>query len=353
MSLCLVTGGAGFIGAAISAGLCDEFDHVVAVDSLHEQVHAIRERPSMLDARVELLVRDILDDAWWDKCFSELAPSVVVHLAAETGTGQSLAESKRHASVNVVGLTSMLDAMARLKRFPQRIVLASSRAVYGEGAWLAEDGKVVYPRQRSPETLTAKQWDFPGLSALPMSSLTTIPHPVSIYGATKLAQEHILDAWAQSFAVESVVLRLQNVYGPGQSLVNPYTGIVALFAQLARAGHPIPIYEDGRVVRDFVFIDDVVKAILGAARVGSPSRLPYDIGSGANTQIIEVAKMIAAFYSAPSPVVTGQFRNGDIRHASCDISLATSDLEWTPTWSLQDGIGAFLQWTDRELVQGK
>ena len=165
----------------------------------------------------------------------------------------------------------MLDAFVRHGCIPGRVVLTSSRAVYGEGAWRDTNGRVVYPGQRSRAMLEAKQWDFPGLTPVPSDATRTEPRPASIYGATKLTQELVLRAWALSFGVEIGLLRLQNVYGPGQSLSNPYTGIVSLFARLAKAKETIPVYEDGAIIRDFVFIDDVVQAVLRLATGPIPS----------------------------------------------------------------------------------
>jgi dTDP-L-rhamnose 4-epimerase len=143
-----------------------------------------------------------------------------------------------------------------------------------------------------------------------------------------------------------VVFRLQNVYGPGQSLTNPYTGIVSLFAQKAKAGEVIPVYEDGEIIRDFVFIDDVASAVLEGL-LHSPATVdPWDIGSGQGTSILRLAELIAAHYGAPAPQVTGQFRNGDVRAASCDISAATTNLSWRPQFMVEDGIRRLCDWLD-------
>jgi len=179
-----------------------------------------------------------------------------------------------------------------------------------------------------------------------MSALTTAPAPVSVYGATKLAQEHILASWAQSVGVEPVVLRLQNVYGPGQSLINPYTGIVSLFCRLARAGRSIPLYEDGQVRRDFVLIDDVARAVVAASVADRPGTVPIDIGSGEHQTIARAAELIAAHYGAPAPHVTGQFRQGDVRHAWADVSRAASALDWAPEHTLSDGIKRLAAWIE-------
>jgi dTDP-L-rhamnose 4-epimerase len=237
----------------------------------------------------------------------------------------------------------MLDALVRHQRMPERIVLTSSRAVYGEGAWRKPGHDIVfYPGQRSRAQLERGEWDFPGLEPVPFSASTTVPHPTSVYGATKLAQEQILRAWACAFGVEAVVLRLQNVYGPGQSLHNPYTGICSLFARLAREGQSIPVYEDGRIVRDFVFIDDV--ALDGAPRTGEA----YDIGSGSAATVEQLADLIAERYAAPAPRVNGAFRHGDVRHAACTIDRAEADLGWRPRVRLGDGIARLCAWIDAQ-----
>lgn len=345
---CLVTGGAGFIGCALSHKLVRTFDRVIAVDLLHPQVHPKQARPAALHEKVELVVGDVVNEATWDKVLSSTAPDIVIHLAAETGTGQSLTEATRHANVNVVGTTQMLDAFVHRDRMPQRIVLTSSRAVYGEGAWLDPvTGATFYPGQRSKAQLLRSEWDFPGLKCLPFDALRTEPRPTSVYGATKLAQEHILATWSLSFGIEIGILRLHNVYGPGQSLSNPYTGIVPLFARIAREAQSIPVYEDGNIVRDFVFIDDVAEAVCRMALRPIPSASAYDIGSGKQTTIFRLATLIAEIYDAPVPHINGKFRNGDVRHAACDVTRARADLGWTAKHELESGVRALCAWIDR------
>ncbi|MEO3938351.1 NAD-dependent epimerase/dehydratase family protein [Dermatophilaceae bacterium Soc4.6] len=346
--LCLVTGGAGFIGVAVSAALADSFGAVVALDSLHPQVHEPRERPAALDPRVELVVGDVTDERVWDDLLRGLRPRVVLHLAAETGTAQSLTESTRHSSTNVVGTTRLLDALARHDALPQRIVLASSRAVYGEGAWVDADGAVRQPGQRSHAMLAAAQWDFPGLTPLPAGDPRMLPAPTSVYGATKLAQEHVLRAWALAVGVEPSVLRLQNVYGPGQSLTNPYTGIVPLFARLARAGESIPVYEDGAILRDFVHVDDVARALVRAVCGDAVPSGAVDIGSGEATSVLALAQQVASVYGAPDPRVTGAFRDGDVRACWADPVPAGQELGWSPSVPLAAGLPALCTWIDAQ-----
>lgn len=343
---CLITGGAGFIGCAISASLKGQFDRIVAVDNMHPQIHPTDARPAALAPAVELVKGDVTLPETWDALLPGFKPDTVIHLAAETGTGQSLTEGTRHANVNVVGTTQMLDAFVRHDAVPRRVVLTSSRAVYGEGAWIDAAGKVSYPGQRSRAMLEAGQWDFPGLSCLPFEATRTEPRPTSIYGATKLTQELVLRAWALSFGVEIGLLRLQNVYGPGQSLSNPYTGIVSLFARLAKAGKVIPVYEDGEIIRDFVFIDDVATAVVRMATGGISTDVAYDIGSGEAASIRQLAGLIARIYGAPEPQMNGAFRNGDVRAASADITRSKAELGWTPQWNLERGVTALCAWID-------
>ncbi|MGO2541702.1 MAG: NAD-dependent epimerase/dehydratase family protein [Specibacter sp.] len=342
----LVTGGAGFIGCAISASLLQAFTRVVVVDNLHPQIHESGERPNELADGVELVVADITEAATWDQVLADVKPDVVIHLAAETGTAQSLAESTRHTLANVVGTSQLLDGLLRNKALPRRIVLTSSRAVYGEGAWRKADGALFYPGQRTSETLDKSEWDFPDAEPTAMKAAEVFPAPVSVYGATKLAQENILQAWAKSYGVETAILRLQNVYGPGQSLINPYTGIMSLFCRMAMGSRSIPLYEDGEVRRDFILIDDVASAVVAGATSAQTHPTPLDIGSGEFQTIGTAAETIAARYGAPAPHVTGQYRQGDVRHAWADISDAKAVLGWEPRYNLQQGIARLADWID-------
>ncbi|CAI8951108.1 NAD-dependent epimerase/dehydratase family protein [Pseudomonas sp. IT-P260] len=345
---CLVTGGAGFIGCALSPLLAGQFSRVVAFDNLHPQVHPSAERPAALDSRVEFVKGDVTCPEDWDRVLKEFAPDVVIHLAAETGTGQSLMEASRHAHVNVTGTTQMLDALVRNnpEALPERIVLTSSRAVYGEGAWKDANGAIVYPGQRSREQLERAEWDFPGLKALPFNSHTTTPDPTSVYGATKLAQEHILSSWCLALGVTPVMLRLQNVYGPGQSLINSYTGIVSLFARMAKEGKSIPVYEDGVIIRDFVFIDDVANAIFAATIHSEGTTKPYDVGSGEATSVAQLADIISRYYKAPEHHINGKYRHGDVRHASCTIDETRDVLNWSPKIMVEEGVHILCKWID-------
>jgi dTDP-L-rhamnose 4-epimerase len=349
----LVTGGAGFIGCALSQELADSATRWVVFDNMHPQIHPSAERPIGLHERAELVRGDVEEPGDWDALLNSVKPDVIIHLAAETGTAQSLHEASRHALVNVVGTTQMLDALGRASHVPRLILLSSSRAVYGEGAWQREDGTSIFPGQRTHNQLEASQWDVPGARSIASESSRTLPAPTSVYGATKLAQENILRAWVNAHDTRLTILRLQNVYGPGQSLINSYTGIVSLFSQWAREGREIPVYEDGNITRDFIFIKDVASAFAAALTQNAKTDgVPFDVGSGAGTSILSAAKFIADYYGAPAPRITGAYRDGDVRHATCDISRTTSELKWAPKWSVEQGLAALQIWINAELEAG-
>jgi dTDP-L-rhamnose 4-epimerase len=337
----LVTGGAGFIGSAISRLLVEDRQTVVAIDSFLEQVHPSGIPSEFLHQDVVLLKRDVIERDTWEDFLSKYDPKIIIHLAAETGTAQSLTESVRHSRVNVLGTSEMLDALSRRGLKPERIVLASSRAVYGEGVWRDVDsGQTFLPEPRIHAQLAAGKWDpvSPAggrVEALKHNAANVPANPTSIYGATKLTQEHILKAWCGAFDVPLAILRLQNVYGEGQSPHNSYTGIINIFHKLAYSKQAIPVYEDGQIVRDFVHIDDVARAIK-ASLGGAADRGAVDVGTGTATSILDAARVIAAIHGAPEPVICGRFRDGDVRNACADVTALTS-LGVIPSVDFEEG----------------
>ena len=348
----LVTGGAGFIGSRLATRLCDGGNEVLVADVLHPQVHKAGP-PDVLRNAANVVPFDVVHAPSWDALLRIIRPDVVVHLAAETGTGQSLLESTRHGMVNVVGTTQLLDALVRARHVPAHLVLTSSRAVYGEGEWQA-DGDCFYPGTRTHAELEAGRWE-------PRSPWGTVGHPVpsvagktrteptSVYGATKLAQEHIVKTWSAAFGSSLSILRLQNVYGVGQSLTNPYTGILSLFAQMAVRHEQLPVYEDGAILRDFVYIDDVIDTLVKTVSSPPEEIRLLDVGSGKSKTLLEVATLLAERSGAPEPKITGQFRDGDVRAASCDISPAREELGYEPRWDLALGLDSLLEWVGEEL----
>jgi len=349
----LITGGAGFIGCELSSRLVARGERVTVLDILHPQVHHDAKRPRRLHPDVTLLPVDVTGETGWAATLRMVRPDCVVHLAAETGTGQSLTLASRHAMVNVVGTTRMTDAFVASGTVPPHVVLASSRAVYGEGLW-ERDGQTFSPGSRSHSALAEGRWipggDGSGRERPIASAAATTPTlPTSVYGVTKLAQEGVLRSWCSAMGSALSILRLQNVYGPGQSLGNSYTGIVTLFARQAREGREIDLYEDGGIIRDFVYVDDVVDAMVDAIDQPPAECRTVDIGSGEQTAVADLAGMLASRMDAPSPVVTGRFRDGDVRAAFADTSEAARDLAWERRTSLDAGVEALLSWLEPEL----
>ena len=352
----LVTGGAGFIGCNLARSLVADGYRVTAVDLLHPQVHGDRRRPALLPEEAELLPADVTHGPAWDAILGLVQPDVIVHLAAETGTGQSLTEASRHGRVNVVGTTELVDALTRNGHRPSHLVLASSRAVYGEGEWRSGEG-VFSPGPRVRDDLAAGRWDPSGphgepAEPVPARAGITPPAPTNIYAATKLAQEHILQAWCSASGTPLSILRLQNVYGPGQSASNAYTGVLLHFARVASSGRAIDVYEDGQILRDFVYVDDVGAALRAAVqRPPTRSRL-VDVGGGRASCLLDVAQRVAAIAGAPDPIVSGRFRDGDVRAASCSLDAAHRELEWTPAWELETGLRRLVAWMRQEATVG-
>jgi len=343
----LVTGGAGFIGSALSRLAATEERRWVAMDTLNPRVHEQQGRPAALASEAELVIGDVTDPSAWDGVLDGWSPDTVVHLAAETDTGLSLDHPLRFTEVNIDGTAQMLEALRRHELTPRRIVVASSRAVYGEGAWRDDvSGEVRVRPQRSHTELEARAWDFPGARPLPARAGSTPEKTANIYAVSKLAQEGLLSAWCAAHDVDLSILRLQNVYGPGQSLINPYTGILALFVRLAAAGKAIPVYEDGEMLRDFIHIDDVARAFATVISDTYSERgiTTYDIGTGCPVSVREVAQAISSELGAPEPTLTGMYREGDVRHAWCDIDDTTTHLGWYPQIDWRTGISTYVNW---------
>ncbi|WP_067198417.1 NAD-dependent epimerase/dehydratase family protein [Microbacterium sp. XT11] len=355
----LITGGAGFIGTRLAARFTQDGHRVTVLDALIPQVHGddpASTSPLLrsLDGVAEVRVGSVTST---DDLRAALdGVTVVVHLAAETGTGQSMYEIDRYVETNAGGTAKLLDILANQETSVRRIVIASSRSIYGEGAYETEDGRRVYPGHRRDADMAAGDFDVhiagEGALRLVPTPEDALIHPSSVYGITKQMQESLVMTVAPAIGIEGVAVRYQNVYGPGQSLKNPYTGILSIFSTLIRQGKEINIFEDGEESRDFVYIDDVVEATYLAAIDSRAAGHTFNVGSGVATSVNEVvAALFDAFGREVPTRISGNYRLGDIRHNVADTRLLTETLGFTPRVPFREGVRAFVEWVLSEPVE--
>ena len=357
----LVTGGAGFIGSNLSLKLLSKGYEVTVLDNLSKQIHG--ENPdktsplyNSIKNKVHFIEGSVTNREDWLKAIDSV--DCIVHLAAETGTGQSMYEIEKYVGVNIGGTALMLDILTNPNHTVKKVVVAESRAIYGEGRYYSKElNQFVYPTERSEVAMRAGDFEvtYKGCSS-PLELVGTtedsLIHPTSVYGITKQVQGQLVHLVCPSIGIASVSYRYQNVYGPGQSLANPYTGILSIFSTRIRNGNGINIFEDGKETRDFVYIDDVVDAtILGIEKEEANGHV-FNVGTGVATDVLTVAKTLIEKYGIDVPVtVSGNFRLGDIRHNYADITAARTILGFEPKWSFSDGIGEFVKWVNEQGVQ--
>ena len=356
----LITGGAGFIGSHITLKLLEKGCEITVLDNLSEQIHgSAPERTSPLYCSIKDHVRFIKGDVC-DKVLLEDAledVDYVIHLAAETGTGQSMYEIKRYIDVNIGGTALLLDILTNTKNHIKRIVVAESRAIYGEGKYLCAKCGVVFPLERRDKDMDRGDFDChcPKCGGKVDAVATTedsIIHPSSVYGIGKQVQGQLVHLICKNIGIESVSFRYQNVYGPGQSLTNPYTGILSIFSNRIKNHKAINIFEDGRESRDFVYIDDVVDATIAGMEVSAANGCVFNVGTGIPIDVLTVAQTLCKYYGIEVPLmVSGNYRLGDIRHNYADISLARHILGFNPKWSFDAGIKQFAEWVNCQEVR--
>ncbi len=353
----LITGGAGFIGSNLALRLISYGYNITVLDNLSEQIHGSDPNKSLLynsiKDKVNFILGDVCNENDWIKSIEN--QDVIIHLAAETGTGQSMYEVEKYVNVNVRSNAILLNCLSNKKNKIQKIIVASSRAVYGEGKYSCSEDGVVFPIQRSDYNLS--KGDFNPKCPICDNNVTPMPtdeksplNPVSIYGITKQNQEQLISLGCKSLGISSIIYRYQNVYGPGQSLSNPYTGILSIFSTRILNNNQIEIFEDGLESRDFVYIDDAVDATILGLKITDEINTVFNVGSGKRTSVLNVAKTLEKHYKLDVNInISGRYRIGDIRHNFADISKITK-IGFSPKVSFTKGLEKFSNWVKKQKI---
>ena len=350
----LITGGAGFIGRHLARALLERGSNVRILDSLLQQVHPTQERPAELDSGAELLVGDVRDPAAVKKALHGV--DKVVHLAAEVGVGQSMYAVERYTSVNEYGTAVLFQQL--IDEPVRRVVVASSMSIYGEGRYAAADGTIRDEVVRAPRAPNGA-WDPVDESGQPM---TPMPTPetkpgalASVYAIGKFVQERMTLTLTRQYGMQGCALRLWNVYGPGQALSNPYTGVLAIFASRIASKRRPMIFEDGQQRRDFVHVSDVARAFVLALDHADADGEVFNIASGEDRTVEQVARQQAASmgYAGMAPEITGQMRAGDIRHCIPDLTKARRTLGFEPAQDFGAGLAELAEWVARQEVEDR
>jgi dTDP-L-rhamnose 4-epimerase len=350
--LVLVTGGAGFIGSHLVTALAARGHQVRVLDSLEPQVHRISS-PKLPDG-VELIRGDLRDR----KAVAQALRGVeaVLHEAAVVGVGQSMYQIERYVSANSFGTAVLLDQVAHQAQRPTKLIVASSMAIYGEGAYSCEKCGPCDAGPRSTVQLERREWE--PWCATCRTTLKAVPTPeekslvpASVYAITKRDHEELFRVVGRAYGIPTVALRYFNVYGPGQALGNPYTGVAAIFStRLLAGGRPV-VFEDGRQTRDFVHVSDVVQANLLALEQPDADGI-YNVGTGRAISVAQLARLLASLLKpGTEPEIVGQFRAGDVRHCVARIERIQQDLGYRPRIMLEEGLLDLVTWVRTQGTQ--
>jgi dTDP-L-rhamnose 4-epimerase len=346
-TIVLIVGGAGFIGSHLVDELLVHGYRVRALDNLDPQVHdSSHSRPRYLSSDAELIVGDIRDPEIVSRALRGV--DKVVHLAAAVGVGQSMYEIARYTSINALGTAVLLESA--VKQQIERLVVASSMSIYGEGLYRDRNGRSIAPPQRDFSRLRQQNWDIIDDTGEPLTPIATPegkqPQPSSIYALLKYNQEQACLCAGKAYQIPTVALRFFNTYGPRQALSNPYTGVMAIFSSRMLNGERPIIYEDGLQRRDFVSVHDVARACRIAMESPAATGQAFNIGSGCEYTIKELAESIARALGKKHPQLelTGKYRVGDIRHCFADIRRAQDTFGYQPSVDLEDGLAELAEW---------
>lgn len=348
----LITGGAGFIGSHLCDLLARAGHQVRVLDNLHPQVHGLeRRRPEHLPSEVELLFGDVRDRDTVSRALEGI--DVIFHFAALVGVGQSMYRIEDYTSVNDCGTATLLETLSerRAHRRIRRLIVASSMSLYGEGLYRRPDGSVVPGRARGVAQLEERRWELRDEDGASLSPIPTpeekIPALESVYALSKFDQECMSLMIGRAYDIPTVALRFFNVYGPRQALSNPYTGVLAIFASRLLNGNAPLIYEDGGQMRDFVSVHDVTRACALAMTREEAVGHAINIGSGSSYRVLEIAERISSVLGRKiTPLVTDQYRKGDIRHCFADITRARRILGFEPRVDLETGLLELAAWLE-------
>jgi dTDP-L-rhamnose 4-epimerase len=346
----LVTGGAGFIGRFVADELLARGNRVRVLDSLIDQVHGVVDGSQMLNREAELISGDVRDKGAVAAALKGV--DSVIHLAAEVGVGQSMYEVERYTSTNDVGTAVLFEAL--IDRPVRRVVTASSMSIYGEGLYRDADGELVQDAERHGLKDGLANWEPVDTEGRPLTPIATPewkrPNLSSIYALNKYVQERTTHIMAAPYGMEGVCLRLFNVYGPGQALSNPYTGVLAIFASRLLNGQQPMIFEDGEQRRDFVHVTDVARAFADALTLPQAAGGTFNIGSGQDRSVREIATELARAMGKNdlTPQIVGKARIGDIRHCFCDTTLAADRLDFRARQDFGDGLAELADWVAQQ-----
>jgi dTDP-L-rhamnose 4-epimerase len=351
----LITGGAGFIGSNLALKLIEKNYNITVLDNLSPQIHG-ENSPlyNSIKDKVRFLKGSVLNYYDWKLALQDI--DVVVHLAAETGTGQSMYEIEKYTDVNIKGTSIFLDILANEEHSIKKMIIASSRSIYGEGKYYCKEDGLVYPIERLDTNMSNKDFNVKcpkcnkNVELLATDENSKI-HPSSIYGITKQVQEQMFMVMAKSLNIPSVAFRYQNVYGAGQSLSNPYTGILSIFSTIIKNGNDISIFEDGKESRDFVYIDDIVDATILGIEKDEANYEVFNVGLGEAIDVMTVANTLVSEYNSDTNItVTGNYRLGDIRDNYADLTKIKNQLGFEPKVSFKEGIARFVKWVNLQEV---
>ncbi len=350
----LVTGGAGFIGSHLVDKLIDHGYKVRILDNLTPQVHG-NKVPVYLNKKAEFIKGDITNSKDIQKALSGI--DAIFHEASVVGVGQSMYEIEHYVYQNSFGTAKLLDYLANGKHSVKRILVASSMSAYGEGLYKCLKCGLIRPPLRTDQQMNKKQWELicPNCGQIlkPIGIPESEPfHSNSIYAVTKQSQEEMVMILGNSYGIAATALRYFNVYGPRQSLSNPYTGVAAIFLSRLKNDKPPIVYEDGQQTRDFISVYDIAAANIACLENEKSFGRVFNLGTGSPISIKGVAKVLASLLKKDiTPDITQKFRSGDVRHCSADISLIKKTLNWSPRWSFEEGMKDLITWGEKEQAQ--